>query len=540
MATKTPPTSSSGGQVISPEAPPQEISAEAAQQEVTPESGEPKQSEHEGHRLKKSEIVSYGFGDFGNGFMFDLGQNYLLRFWTGAGIPAGVVSAIMSGTKIFDAFMDPTAAAWIDSRKAGPRGKFRPVMMGGAILLAILTVITFTMPQFSLGGKIWWAVIFYALWGVGYAFTNNPYQSLASVMTRDTKQRAQLATSRQAGSLGAQWITGFAFIPILTWLSSRSGDSSNFTASAWAIPSIVMALVGVIAFWICYRGSHEHVKVLRQVGYKRNSFGDYAKVVFTNRPLGGLILMQLFTISSMNVYNSLMIFYATYNLGNAMLTSVINLIMIGVSIITIFFIPTLVTKFGKKQIAIVGLIVCGAGALLNGILPTNFWTFVVLVTISYAGLAIPNGVTWAFVADTMDYAEWNTGVRKEAITSAAFNFSRKLAQSLAAAIAGGVLAWTGYVAHAHTQPERVFSGIKNVMAFYPTVAMILAILALALVYNLTDQKFDRVAADLNEGLWRGGRIADLVTAGDSTTAPNGSPKGTNPPAPDGTSGSDGD
>ena len=51
------------------------------------------------------------------------------------------------------------------------------------------------------------------VWGLVYSFTNVPYGSLASVMTRDVEDRSQLATYRQAGSLGAQLITGVAFVP---------------------------------------------------------------------------------------------------------------------------------------------------------------------------------------------------------------------------------------------------------------------------------------------------------------------------------------
>lgn len=39
--------------------------------------------------------MSYGFGDFGNGFMFDLGQIYLLKYFTDvAGIPAAMAGGI--------------------------------------------------------------------------------------------------------------------------------------------------------------------------------------------------------------------------------------------------------------------------------------------------------------------------------------------------------------------------------------------------------------------------------------------------------------
>lgn len=48
-------------------------------------------------RLSLKEKISYGFGDFGNGFMFDLGQIYLLKYFTDvAGIPAAMAGGIFS------------------------------------------------------------------------------------------------------------------------------------------------------------------------------------------------------------------------------------------------------------------------------------------------------------------------------------------------------------------------------------------------------------------------------------------------------------
>jgi GPH family glycoside/pentoside/hexuronide:cation symporter len=58
--------------------------------------------------IPTKEKVTYGFGDFGNGFMFDLGQSYLMHFYTDvAGISAAAAAGVFSLTKIFDAFMDP-------------------------------------------------------------------------------------------------------------------------------------------------------------------------------------------------------------------------------------------------------------------------------------------------------------------------------------------------------------------------------------------------------------------------------------------------
>ena len=457
-------------------------------------------------RISTKEKVSYGFGDFGNGFMFDLGQSYLTKFWIDtAGIAAGVVALIFSLAKIFDAFMDPIAAAYIDSRKFGKRGKFRPVMMVSSILLGVMTVVTFTMPDVSMGWKIAYAAATYAIWGLIYSFTNDPYGSLASVMTRNIKERAQLATSRQAGSLGAQWICGIAFIPIMMMLGGMTAENYMWAALA-------MALIGMVSFVICYRGTRENVIVNRAVGTQKNGFKDYARAVFTNRPLLALVLMSLFTISSMNVNNMMMIFFAEYNLGNIALQAVLNFVMIGASIVGIMFIPKLVVRFGKKRTVMVSFAVAVLANGLNYVIPTNLWTFMILVTIGYAALSIPNGITWAFVSDTIDYGEWHTGVRKEGMTYGAFNFSRKVSQSLAALVGAGMLAVTGYVAQSADQSDATLQGIKAAMTLYPAVALTIAAIIIYFIYNVSDDKYRRIAKDLNEGRWEHGVIGESTSA----------------------------
>lgn len=457
-------------------------------------------------KLSWREKIAYGFGDFGNGFMFDLGQAYLTKFFTDvAMISPGMVGTIFAVTKIFDAFTDPLAGSFIDGRKnISHRGKFRPVMMLSACVLAILTIVTFMMPNISIHGKIIYAFGTYMAWGVVYSLTNVPYGSLASVMTRDVEDRAELATTRQAGSLGAQLITGVAFIPLVMLFSYHSGKA---TAHGYTIAAAIMAFIGVIGFAICYLGTKEYVKVNREANIKRAGFKDYAKVVFTNKPLGAMILLTLFTISAMNTNNTMMIYFCQYNLGNISLQPIVNGVMMGASVVAILLIPTLVKHFGKKQTAIVSFIIGAIANGLNFVLPTNTTIFIILVTIGYVALAIPNGITWAFISDVIDYGEWHTGIRKEGITYAAFNFSRKLAQSLAAIVSAGILGITGYVANAH-QSSSTLLGIKSAMTLYPAFALIMAAIIIFFLYDLSDEKYRKIADDLSNGQWEQGKIID--------------------------------
>ena len=58
-------------------------------------------------KLKLKEKIAYGLGDVGNNFLFDLGQIYLLKFYTDIlGLPAIWAGSIFLVSKIFDAFAD--------------------------------------------------------------------------------------------------------------------------------------------------------------------------------------------------------------------------------------------------------------------------------------------------------------------------------------------------------------------------------------------------------------------------------------------------
>ena len=54
-------------------------------------------------------------------------------------------------------------------------------------------------------------------------------------------------------------------------------------------------------------------------------------------------------------------------------------------------------------------------------------TFIVLVTVGYVSLSIPNGICRNFMSDVIDCGYWHTGKRHDGITYAAYNFSRKFA-----------------------------------------------------------------------------------------------------------------
>ncbi len=438
-------------------------------------------------KLTLKEKIAYGIGDLGNGFTFDLGQAYLLKFYTDVcGIGAAAAGGVFLFSKIFDAFMDVLAGSFVDKRKASKNGKYRPVMMTSAIFLAFLTVITFIAPDVSVQGKLIYAYASYMIWGLCYSMVNIPYGSLSAAMTQDVHDRTQLASFRQGGSLLALLITGVVFMPIVLL----------FSDTRWGFPvaAAAMAIIGVMSHAYCYRNTNENVEAANSKPIKSS---DLKHALTKNRPLWILIIMSIFTISAYNIKIAMLIYFCEYNLGDVKLMALINFIIIGSSVVSITSIPKLVKIFGKKKTMLLGFGISIIADIINFLIPSSPISFTILATIAFVAISIPNGIVWALISDIIDFGEWKTGKRAAGVTYAAFSFSRKLAQSISGFSAGLGLSIIGYIPNA-IQTQHVLFGIKGLLLLYPAITILIAALIIALWYELTDERCNQIVADLQQ------------------------------------------
>src|SRR5699024_10320857 len=134
-------------------------------------------NEIESQKLKLKEKLAYGFGDLGNGLMFDMGQIYLLLFYTDIlGIPSAVGGLVFLVAKFFDAFVDTGVGTLVDIQKNfSKRGKFRPFILYGSFPLAIFTDLTIISHDISKTGIIIFAFGTYLLINDNYSYVTILY-----------------------------------------------------------------------------------------------------------------------------------------------------------------------------------------------------------------------------------------------------------------------------------------------------------------------------------------------------------------------------
>ena len=168
-------------------------------------------------KLTKLSIVGYGAGDAANNLAFTTATMFLLIYYTDvAGISAAAAGTLLLVVRVFDAFADVFAGRIVDRTYSKRFGKFRPFILFGSLPLLLLSVATFSIPQIGESGMLLYAYLTYAALGLAYSLVNIPYGSLAGAMTRNSGERAKLASARTIGAMVVGAGLGIFIAPLIT------------------------------------------------------------------------------------------------------------------------------------------------------------------------------------------------------------------------------------------------------------------------------------------------------------------------------------
>ena len=113
------------------------------------------------------EKIGYGTGDAGSTVITCLIANFLTFFYTDVfGLTPALVGTLFIALRVFDAISDPVMGNITDLDAKSL--KFRPWQLWIAIPIGIIGILTFTVPDASMGVKIAWAFGTYLLLSVGF------------------------------------------------------------------------------------------------------------------------------------------------------------------------------------------------------------------------------------------------------------------------------------------------------------------------------------------------------------------------------------
>lgn len=440
--------------------------------------------------------LGYMFGDFGNDFTFILSSSFMLKFYTDVmGIGAGVVGFLMMAARFVDAVTDVTMGQIVDRSKPTKDGKFRPWIkrMCGPVAIASFLIYQSAFAGMAYGFKVFWMVVTYILWGsIFYTSINIPYGSMASAISADPKDRAELSTWRTIGGTLAGLVIGVG-TPLVAYEVVEG--NTVLSGSRMTIIAGVFSVCAIICYLLCFNLVRERVEV--PANNQKLEVGKLLKGIFTNRSLLGIIAAAILLLLGMLGMQGMAgyVFPNYYGSAGAQSASAMTG-TIAMLVICAPFASKLSAKFGKKELSVAS---CAFGAVVYLVClivrPQNPWVFVGFYTLAYIGLGFFNTVIWAMITDVIDDSEVRNGVREDGTIYSVYSFARKLGQAFSSGMIGALLAMIGYTQETAFDPS-VTSGIFNLSCIIPAIGLGAVALALLFIYPLNKKKVEENVAEL--------------------------------------------
>lgn len=436
--------------------------------------------------------LGYAMGDLANNLTLAMVNSYLLVFYTKVlGVPGAIIGTIFMLSKIVDAFTDVAVGRFCDTWKGSAHGRFSPVMRFFAVPVALFSCLLYNyfIVDWPYAAKLVYIVITYLLYGsIGYTGVNIPYGSMASVITDNPKERSQLSVFRTLGSGVAGLLLGIV-IPMVVYSKDANGNNVA-NGPGFLTLAAIFGVLAILLYTLCSKWCIERVKIAPKADSKeRNSLLTSLKLIAKNRAFVGYLLAALFLGVGFNAHNALVqyLFLDVYEMpGLSGMTSICA--MLGVYAM-VPFIGKLTTKFGKKEVCSVSLLLTAAIYLIIYVFHiSNPYVYLVLLLIGMFGMGCFSLVTWAIITDCIDYQEVVTGERNDGTIYACQSFVTKLGGAISGSIGGWTLTLIGYNGMAIVQSAAVKSSLFTCATVIPFVGFLIAGLSLLFIYPLTREK----------------------------------------------------
>ena len=466
--------------------------------------------------------IAYAAGDLGCNMSFAL-KGTMALFWTQVMGMSLWYSLLLVIVQVWDAINDPLIGSIIDAdTRKYKRNKFLQYIWFGSIGLIVGGALCFLpFPEAPLWAKFIIFIAGYVIWDAFYTIANVPYGSLLSIISNDPADRASLSAWRSIGSL----IGNMVPMVILPFIIYNKDETLN--GPMVFVAALIMGVIGFFCFQFMIKNTEIRAEQAICITEEKPKFNVFKAMLnfLKNRPAVGATLaaMGMF-IGMQGATTAVTVVFQRY-FENARISGVVQLFAM---IPIVAFTPLarkMVTKYGKKELSVIGAIVSLIGAAgLFIIVPSNTGLDLVLYVLCQLvyslGLGIYSTVSWAMMGDAIDYNEWKTGSREEGTVYSLHSFFRKLAQGIGPAVALVIMTSLGYVNNAvlingeYFRPEEVgqvasainvawldFSVAINLRVLVAVLFLVSALfqfIGLALVYNLDKKTLAKMQEELAE------------------------------------------
>lgn len=454
--------------------------------------------------LTLKQKAAFGIGAVGKDMVYALSASYVMYFYQDVlGLSATFVGLILMAARVFDALNDPFMGVLVAKTKSR-WGRFRPWLLSGTILNAVVLYALFNAPHAEGAGLMAYFAVAYILWGVTYTMMDIPYWSMIPAVTKTPADRENLSVvGRTCAGVGSALIAMFtvALVGVLGGDSERAG---------FGRVALIVSVLFVAAEILCCAFFKENSQTEMETAGVKEMFAallrnDQAMVV-----VASIVLIN----SALYLTSNFIIYFFKYDFGGAGWKGSYTLFstvggaaqILGMMVVY----PLLRRKLSNTRIFAVSLIsaFC-AYAVMLAFLLAGLSGYLPLLLIPGVVVFICNGMlsvlTTLFLSNSVDYGQLKTGRREESVIFSMQTFVVKAASGVAVFLTGIGLDLIGLAGNTdETGPVAVQSagtllGLRLMMTVLPMIVLAVAFVLFRKKFILTDQRVEEIGHQLRAG-----------------------------------------
>ena len=437
--------------------------------------------------------LSFGMGAFGKDLVYAIVSTYFMKYLTDVRLVDPMfVAVLFMAARIWDAFNDPFMGMVADNTRSR-WGKFRPWILIGTILNAVVLVFLYLDVDLTAGQYAVYVGIMYILWGMTYTIMDIPYWSMVPALTDNENERSQISAIPRFFASMAWLVVGSGGLYIIKYLGS--GDQIlGFSRFA-----IAVALIFIVTILLTVTQTRERVVATAGTGEKTTP-RRMIEVLVKNDQVLVVLGIALFFNMAYQLSNSFALYYFEYVCGvkealYATYTGVAGIAQMAA--LAVF--PSLSKRISKPVVFAVSslLPVVGFAALLGvGYLaPTNILLVGICSAVVNAGIGFMLVLVTVILSEAVDYGEFKLGTRNESIVFSTQTFVVKFAGAFSGFMAAAGLDIIGFVPNAQ-QSEGTMMGMRVIMILLSAVLSVLCLVVYKRGYRLNDAFYHHILAVL--------------------------------------------
>ena len=444
-------------------------------------------------KLSFREKYSYGIGAFGKDLVYAFVATYLMMFFTDeVGLSSVFVGGLFFVSRFWDAINDPIMGNIVDNTNTR-WGKFRPWILIGTLINAIVLVFLFVNPTSFLSGKMVYVYcsVAYILWGMTYTIMDIPYWSMIPSFTSDPAERDKMSViPRIFATIGGSTVNTFGLM-IIAILGVGSNSVGYFRLG------LIISIVFVISTLITVFNVKEKNTLKNQEKIKLK---EVFEILFKNDQLLIIIVSVIIYQIALFLVGGFALYFFKYAIQNENLYTVFTGISTIAQVCALMLFPKLVSKLSRKIVyGLACLLPIGGflGMFFISSISTNSVLLCMSGIIYNLGFALSSASTTVMLCDAVDYGEYKIGKRSESIIFSMQTFIVKFATAFSGLIVGIGLNIINYVPNA-IQSTQTIMGMKFIMFVVPSFLMLICLGVYMKFYKLNGDFMNNILIEIEK------------------------------------------